>query len=390
MECNVFLLQGNLTIIKGKQQMKRLKISVLLVLSVLFLSMASSKAVYASNNPYYDLIKKYQGKVTDQEYMQLEVWSSYMPDYYQEFYDGWICSGAIGRGSEGVVTEILLKEGYYTEYFDQIKAAGLVSPDFQLPSSATKTDNNSAKEVGIPVDSTTSIPKEVTTNKCDEKIMWAKSQVNVRENGSTDYKKVGSLQANEQVTVTGIDSTGWYEIRMADGTVGHVSDKYLTEEDPSSNVVPEEKTNEEAPKRESEIISIDGRTVLWYNAETDKEEEFVFDENVPLEDVENLAVKHLINGEEIVEPEKTEEVEETEAAEVIEEPVPVETSEEIKEELVQEEPAETEELEVSEPQEKADETQGEMQTPIIVFVCVLVCLIVVAGIVVMIKAKKKE
>ena len=42
-------------IIKGKQQMKRFKISVLLVLSVLFLSMASSKTVYASQNPYYDM-----------------------------------------------------------------------------------------------------------------------------------------------------------------------------------------------------------------------------------------------------------------------------------------------------------------------------------------------
>ena len=83
---------------------------------------------------------------------------------------------------------------------------------------------------------------------------------------------------------------------------------------------------------------------------------------------------------------KTEEVEETEATEVIEEPVPVETSEEIKEEPVKEEPATTEELEVSEPQEKADETQGEMQTPIIVFVG----LIVVAGIVVMTNAKKSK
>lgn len=370
--------------------MKRFKLGVLLVLSVLFLSMASSKAVYASNNPYYDLIKKYQGKVTDQEYMQLEVWSSYMPDYYQEFYDNCICSGALGRGSEGVVTEILLKEGYYTEYFDQIKAAGLVSPDFQLPSSTSKSTNNSPQEVGTSVANTVSVPKEVTTNKCDEKIMWAKSQVNVRENGSTDYGKVGSLQANEQVTVTGIDSTGWYEIRMADGTVGHVSEKYLTEEEPSSNAAPEEEANEETPKRESEIISIDGRTVVWYNAETEKEEEFVFDENVPLEEVEDMAVKHLVNGEEIVEPEITEEVEDTEAAEVVEEPALVDTSEEIKEEPAKEELVATEEPRASDSQEKADETQGGVQTPIIVFVSVLVGLIVVAGIVVMMKAKKSK
>ena len=70
----------------------------------------------------------------------------------------------------------------------------------------------------------------------------------MRENGSTDYKKVGSLKAGEQVTVTGIDSTGWYEIKKADGTVGHVSDKYLTEVDPSvSTSAKVEETPEEIP-----------------------------------------------------------------------------------------------------------------------------------------------
>lgn len=358
--------------------MKKILSSILIFCTVFLL--ATGTCLAATDRK--EIIKKYCSEgttLTNQEILQLESFSSAIQFGLYEDFANDIRNGTVSKR----VVEILLTEGYYTEYFQEFKESGLISENYTLQQGISPNSNNEAK-------TTLPTPEPVVTTKCDEKIMWTKSQVNVRENGSTDYKKVGSLQANEQVTVTGIDSTGWYEIRMADGTVGHVSDKYLTEEDPSANAVPEEETNEETSKRESEIISIDGRTVVWYNAETDKEEEFVFDENVPLEEVEDMAVKHLINGEEMVEPEKTEEVEQTEATEVIEDTVPVETSEDIKEEPVKEEPAETEELEVSEPQEKADETQGGMQTPVIVFVCVLVCLIVVAGIVVMINAKKKE
>ena len=80
--------------------------------------------------------------------------------------------------------------------------------------------------------------------------MWATGTVNVRENGSTSYKKVGSLKAGEQVTVTGTDSTGWYEIRLQDGTVGHVSDKYLTEDDPSVSAAPIENSEDATPQTE--------------------------------------------------------------------------------------------------------------------------------------------
>ena len=80
--------------------------------------------------------------------------------------------------------------------------------------------------------------------------MWATGTVNVRENGSTSYKKVGSLKAGEQVTVTGTDSTGWYEIRLQDGTVGHVSDKYLTEDDPSVSTAPIENSEDATPQTE--------------------------------------------------------------------------------------------------------------------------------------------
>lgn len=219
----------------------------------------------------------------------------------------------------------LLNTGRMLGYLDDFKAAGLVDQNYTSPYVSSKS--TSTKSV--------SESNEVSTTKCDEKTMWAKSEVNVRENGSTSYKKVASLKKDEQVTVTGIDSTGWYEIRLADGTVGHVSDKYLTEVQPSVNTVstdaegkvPEETPAETVtPQRQSEIISIDGRTVVWYNAETGREEEVTFSDSTPLDEVEEFANTYLINGAELVEstPEPTVEPmnESEKTIEELESPIP--------------------------------------------------------------------
>lgn len=303
--------------------MKKKAFNVFVVLLVLIFGMQTFMAAgRLSPQEVYD---KYKDSLSTQKAMQLDNWVAAMQfDMYQEFYDGWICSGALG---DGKVIEILLNEGYYVEYYDEIKAAGLIRADYELPKSAkSSTTTNSTAQV---------TPESITTTKCEEKTMWAKSGVNVRENGSTSYKKVASLKKDEQVTVTGIDSTGWYEIRLADGTVGHVSDKYLTEVQPSVNTVstdtegevPEEAPTETVtPQRQSEIISIDGRTVVWYNAETGREEEVTFSDSTPLDEVEEFANTYLINGAELVEstPEPTVEPmnESEKTIEELESPIP--------------------------------------------------------------------
>ena len=98
---------------------------------------------------------------------------------------------------DGTVIEILLNEGYYREYIDEMKSLGVLRADYELPSGTSSKTT-----------STVTVTPEPVTTRCDEKTMWAKSQVNVRKNGSTSYKKVGSLKKDEQVTVTGIDSGG--------------------------------------------------------------------------------------------------------------------------------------------------------------------------------------
>ena len=67
--------------------------------------------------------------------------------------------------------------------------------------------------------------------------MYAKSAVNVRDLPSTDGKKIGSLKASQEITVTGkCDQTGWYRFEL-NNTTGYVSDKYIVSENPAVNTV---------------------------------------------------------------------------------------------------------------------------------------------------------
>lgn len=60
------------------------------------------------------------------------------------------------------------------------------------------------------------------------KTMYAKSSVNLRSGPSTSYEKIGSLQTNQEVTVTGQAENGWYQIAYQDG-VAFVSNSYLND-----------------------------------------------------------------------------------------------------------------------------------------------------------------
>lgn len=67
--------------------------------------------------------------------------------------------------------------------------------------------------------------------------MYAKSAVNVRDLPNTDGKKIGSLKASQEITVTGkCDQTGWYRFDW-NNTSGYVSDKYIVSEKPVANTV---------------------------------------------------------------------------------------------------------------------------------------------------------
>ncbi len=83
---------------------------------------------------------------------------------------------------------------------------------------------------------TTAVSTRYTYSELNQ-TMYAKSAVNVRDLPSTDGKKIGSLKASQEITVTGkCDQTGWYRFEL-NNTTGYVSDKYIVSEKPAVNTV---------------------------------------------------------------------------------------------------------------------------------------------------------
>lgn len=120
----------------------------------------------------------------------------------------------------------------------------------------TTTTTTPATTSTVPVDTTTATTMADTTVPADtassetattqaakaqpsyaiteiSKIMYVIKSVNVRSGPGTDYEKVGSLSANQEVTVTGQADTGWYRIAYQDGE-GFVSNHYLSDTKPET------------------------------------------------------------------------------------------------------------------------------------------------------------
>ena len=251
-------------------------------LAIVVLALCITLGSFCAYDKYYEIYLKYEDSLDEQKQDQLLNWVSYMHgDLEDEFYTMWMSSGAMASGT---VNAILLNEGYYTEHYQELKDLGYLPEGYTLPSGNTSKSEKTQPEAAA-------TPEPVTTEKCTEKIMWATGTVNVRENGSTSYKKVGSLKAGEQVTVTGTDSTGWYEIRLQDGTVGHVSDKYLTEDDPSVSAAPIENSEDATPQTEPTEETTEGaepteETAATPDVETEKAEETTSTENFTETDIE--------------------------------------------------------------------------------------------------------
>lgn len=88
----------------------------------------------------------------------------------------------------------------------------------------------------VVTETTTAANAEYTYSELSQ-TMYAKSAVNVRDLPSTDGKKIGSLKASQEITVTGkCDQTGWYRFEL-NNTTGYVSDRYIVSEKPAVNTV---------------------------------------------------------------------------------------------------------------------------------------------------------
>ena len=117
-----------------------------------------------------------------------------------------------------------------------------VEPTETTTESETASTETAPAESPAPAVEPTTAPVESTAVSTGytyselNQTMYAKSAVNVRDLPSTDGKKIGSLKASQEITVTGkCDQTGWYRFEL-NNTTGYVSDKYIVSEKPVSNV----------------------------------------------------------------------------------------------------------------------------------------------------------
>lgn len=118
-----------------------------------------------------------------------------------------------------------------------------VEPTEAPTESETATTETAPTKSPAPAVESTTAPVEPTAVSTGytyselSQTMYAKSAVNVRDLPSTDGKKIGSLKASQEITVTGkCDQTGWYRFDW-NNTTGYVSDKYIVSEKPAVNTV---------------------------------------------------------------------------------------------------------------------------------------------------------
>ena len=137
------------------------------------------------------------------------------------------------------VIQIYINAGHLGSYVNELKNMGYTDVDYS-PVLGGGSKTNTTQQ-------TTQTPEPFTVEPYSPaKTMWATSEVNCRAGAGTSYQKVGSLKKHEEVKVTGVASNGWYEITKEDGTKIYVSNKYLSEENPSDRVVYD--VNEETGK----------------------------------------------------------------------------------------------------------------------------------------------
>ena len=155
-----------------------------------------------------------------------------------------------------VTTSVTVKETTSVESTETTVAEPTAEPAVEPTEAPTESETapteTAPAESPAPTVEPTAAPVEstaVSTGYTYSKLnqtMYAKSAVNVRDLPSTDGKKIGSLKASQEITVTGkCNQTGWYRFEL-NNTTGYVSDKYIVSEKPVSNVAANTDSNSTA------------------------------------------------------------------------------------------------------------------------------------------------
>jgi D-alanyl-D-alanine carboxypeptidase len=123
------------------------------------------------------------------------------------------------------------------------------------PTTETTTEVTTTEPVTIPTTEPVAESAVATTKKDiqeydEEKKLWAKQDVNVRERPTTESKKLGTLHEGNGVVATGKTSDGWYKVVFEEGEA-YIYYSYLTDKEPARTVF-----------ASAEIVDPD--TDLWY------------------------------------------------------------------------------------------------------------------------------
>lgn len=153
------------------------------------------------------------------------------------------CSSKETTSNETASTETTSAEATETTSVESTEMttteAATTEPAVEPTEAPTKAPTETApvptvEPTAEPVETTTAADAGYTYSELNQ-TMYAKSAVNVRDLPSTDGKKIGSLKASQEITITGkCDQTGWYRFDM-NGTTGYISDKYIVSEKPVAN-----------------------------------------------------------------------------------------------------------------------------------------------------------
>lgn len=153
------------------------------------------------------------------------------------------CGSKETTSNETASTETTSVESTEMTTTEETVAEPTVEPAETPTESETAPTETAPAESPAPAVEPTTAPVEPTAVSTGytyselSQTMYAKSAVNVRDLPSTDGKKIGSLKASQEITVTGkCDQTGWYRFDW-NNTTGYVSDKYIVSEKPAVNTV---------------------------------------------------------------------------------------------------------------------------------------------------------
>ncbi len=120
---------------------------------------------------------------------------------------------------------------------DNVEVENVVSDDTNEQKSAD--ENNDTNAESDAADSETadnevpeeeSLPEYTVTVYDEALLMYVVDYVNVRKGPSTDFERIGFLNRDQEITVTGQADTNWYEIQYGEETA-YVSNKYLQNEE---------------------------------------------------------------------------------------------------------------------------------------------------------------